>query len=181
MEKKSGLFCTGFAVAALLIGPSEILGVEGSIQIRKGKKPALHEMARITILKAIDIATARFEGTALEAELETEDGYLVYEVGVSTADGVVMEIVIDAGNGSILKTEQEEDEEEVLLGKSAKISLKDALKAAIAAWPGTAVEAELERKKGHLIYNVEIVNTDQKTSEVEVDASTGEIVKRAQD
>ncbi len=181
MERNFGLFCTGFALAVLLTGTSEILGVEGSIQIKKSKRPALHEMARITILKAIDIATARFEGTALEAELETEDGYLVYEVGVSTADGAVMEIVIDAGNGSILKTEQEEDEEEVLLGKSAKISLKDALKAAIAAWPGTVVEAELERKKGHLIYNVQIVNADRKTSEVAVDAITGEVLKHSQD
>ena len=133
-------------------------------------------MARIPILRAIDIASTRFKGMLLEAGLEADDGYLVYEVEVLTMDGAVREIVIDAGNGSILKSEQEDEEEDARLGKLAKISLKDALETALAARPGTAVEAELEREVGHLIYNVAIVGSDGKTYELKVDAGTGEIL-----
>lgn len=44
----------------------------------------------------------------LEAELEEEDGVLVYEVELLTADGSVRELELDARDGRILKDELED-------------------------------------------------------------------------
>ena len=46
--------------------------------------------------------------TLLEAELEEEDGVLVYEVEILTAQGVVRELELDARNGNILKDEEDD-------------------------------------------------------------------------
>jgi uncharacterized membrane protein YkoI len=44
---------------------------------------------------------------AVEAEFESEDGNLVYEVNVVSSDQKVTEVFVDAGNGIILGLEQE--------------------------------------------------------------------------
>ncbi|ARS49271.1 MULTISPECIES: PepSY domain-containing protein [Pseudomonadaceae] len=46
--------------------------------------------------------------TLLEAELEEEDGILVYEVEILTLQGVVRELELDARNGNILKDEEDD-------------------------------------------------------------------------
>lgn len=46
--------------------------------------------------------------TLLEAELEEEDGVLVYEVEILTSQGVVRELELDARNGNILKDEEDD-------------------------------------------------------------------------
>ena len=188
-----GLFIPATILAVLLAISTEAHDFQGSTPVHKGQKKHLHKMARIPILKAIEIASSRFKGTAVEAELEVEDGFLVYEVELSAGHHAVADVVIDAGNGNILKSEFEEEEEEEeeegeeeaeeqdeaegesLLHGEAKISLQDAVKAALAAESGTAVEAELERENGRLVYCIEIVGADDNPSEVKVDAGTGEV------
>lgn len=46
--------------------------------------------------------------TLLEAELEEEDGVLVYEVEILTTTGVVRELELDARDGQILKDEEDD-------------------------------------------------------------------------
>jgi uncharacterized membrane protein YkoI len=46
--------------------------------------------------------------TLLEAELEEEDGVLVYEVEILTAGGGVRELELDARDGRILKDEEDD-------------------------------------------------------------------------
>ena len=46
--------------------------------------------------------------TLLEAELEEEDGVLVYEVEILTTQGVVRELELDARDGNILKDEEDD-------------------------------------------------------------------------
>ena len=57
------------------------------------------------------------------------------------------------------------------------VSLEDALKAALTANPGNAVEAELELEIGHLHYSIEIIDSEGKIKEIEVDAETGRVRK----
>ncbi|MGK9065724.1 PepSY domain-containing protein [Stutzerimonas chloritidismutans] len=53
-------------------------------------------------------AMSRYPGARLlEAELEEEDGLYVYEIELLTADGVAREIEIDAGDGRLLKDEED--------------------------------------------------------------------------
>lgn len=58
-------------------------------------------LARITPQQAQQVAEAAHGSTAIKVELEVEDGSLVYEVEFADA-----EVLVDAGNGQILKIER---------------------------------------------------------------------------
>jgi uncharacterized membrane protein YkoI len=54
----------------------------------------------------LQVALQRYPGAELlEAELEEEDGVLVYEVELLTAQGIVRELELHAGNAQVLKDE----------------------------------------------------------------------------
>jgi uncharacterized membrane protein YkoI len=59
--------------------------------------------------QAIQIALAEVPGDVQETELEREDGMQVYEIEILTADGVEMEVEIDAQTGAVLEIEVEDD------------------------------------------------------------------------
>lgn len=63
-------------------------------------------LAKITPQQAQKAAEASQGGTATKVELDEEDGSLVYEVKVGKA-----EVLVDAGNGKVLKTEAKGQEE----------------------------------------------------------------------
>ena len=58
----------------------------------------------------------------------------------------------------------------------AKITFEQALKAALAAVPGSALKGELEVEEGNLVYSFEILNAQKKVMEVEIDAGTGKVL-----
>lgn len=68
----------------------------------------LQALARITAEQARASALARVPGTAGRVELENEDGNLVYSVHVQTVSGD-RDVKVDAGNGSVLHVEQDDD------------------------------------------------------------------------
>jgi hypothetical protein len=67
--------------------------------------------------------------------------------------------------------------EQQSLASLAKISLVDAVQAALAATPGQAMKAELENENDYLVYGVEIVGADGKITDVKIDAGNGKILK----
>jgi uncharacterized membrane protein YkoI len=191
VTKTAGVIVPAVILTALLAASSEARDFQGSIPAHKSQRARWHKMAGISIFRAVEIALSGFKGTPVEAELEVRDGFLVYEVGLSTGGSAMTEVVIDAGNGSLLKSEQEEDGEDEddraedheddkakdhPHGRT-KVSLNDALKAALSAKSGTAVKAELERENGHLVYDIEIVDAGDKTFKVEIDAEAGKVRK----
>lgn len=66
--------------------------------------------------QAIEIALAEVPGEVQEAELDREDGVQIYEIEILTADGVEMEVEIDAETGAILEIEAEDDEDDTCAG-----------------------------------------------------------------
>ncbi len=60
------------------------------------------------------------------------------------------------------------------LAGSASIPLEDAVKKALAAVPGKAVEAEIGKDDGRTCYVVEIIDSNNDTQKVYVDAQTGQ-------
>jgi uncharacterized membrane protein YkoI len=58
----------------------------------------------------------------------------------------------------------------------AKISFDAAMKAALAAAPGSVIKAELEVEDGNLMYSFEIVGKDKSVTEVEIDAGNGKVL-----
>lgn len=60
--------------------------------------------------------------------------------------------------------------------KDAKVTIDQAIKTALEKVPGTAVEAELEKKHDKTVWEVEVVGEDGKTSEIHIDAATGAVI-----
>jgi len=68
------------------------------------------EQGRVLPLAAVVERLPRdLAGTLLEAELEEEDGRPVYELELLLPDGRVLEVEIDARDGTVLATEEERD------------------------------------------------------------------------
>ena len=65
-------------------------------------------MAKIGLDQAVKTAMDQVEGMFLAAELEGDDGILVWEVVIITSKKAVMEVEIDAATGKILEIEEEE-------------------------------------------------------------------------
>lgn len=68
----------------------------------------LKGLAKTTEDEAKAAATAAVPGTVTKAELENEDGNVVYDIEIKGADGKVTEVIVDAGNGKVLHQEAEE-------------------------------------------------------------------------
>jgi uncharacterized membrane protein YkoI len=77
---------------------------EGSIKLSSDEQ-SLASLAKISLVDAVQAALAASPGQALKAELETDEDYLVYSVEILGADGKTTDVTIDAGNGKILASE----------------------------------------------------------------------------
>jgi uncharacterized protein YpmB len=76
----------------------------------------------------------------------------------------------------LMAATSESKESHKAMQKEAKISMKKARSIALKKAPGKVSSAELERENGKLIYSFDIKNSSGGTTEVNVDAITGEIV-----
>ncbi len=72
--------------------------------------------------------------------------------------------------------EEDEDGDIAALAKDSKVSIDQAIKTASQKVPGTVVEAELEKKHGKTIWEVEVLGADGKVTEVHIDAATGTVI-----
>ena len=57
---------------------------------------------------------------------------------------------------------------------NAKITLDEAVKNAVKAVPGKAVEADIGKEDGRTVYKIEVIDTNNKTKHVYVDAVNGQ-------
>ncbi len=62
------------------------------------------------------------------------------------------------------------------LAKEAKVTIDQAIKTASEKVPGTVVEAELEKKHGKTVWEVEVLGADGNVTEVHIDAATGAVI-----
>lgn len=154
-------------VAALIAAAG--LGVRAMAEGSSG----LADQAILTLEAAMARAALEAkDGTIVKAELEKEEGRLVYSFDIAVG-ARILELHVDAGDGAIVAREDEAEDKSGLTG--TKVSLADAVKAALAAAPGKAVSAEIEKNgKGR---SIEVkVESNGKTRELEIDAETGAVV-----
>lgn len=138
--------------------------------------------AAVGLTSAIEAAQAQFDGGVLEAELETHDGSLVYEIDL-VSDGAVHQAIVDAKSGEVLSLEEQTlsgtwrgwfDDDRLQAAQAAGGTLLDALAAAEQRIGGQATEASLEEEDDRLFYEVEI-ETAQGDREVLIDPRSGEV------
>ncbi len=85
----------------------------GSIRVsHKLAKSKLPDLAKIDLCTAVQSALSSEPGKAIQAELEVEDGTLVYSILILNHNHEIVEYEVDAGTGKILVSEREEGEDE---------------------------------------------------------------------
>lgn len=57
---------------------------------------------------------------------------------------------------------------------TAKVTLEEAIRHALQSVPGKAVEAEIGKEDGRIVYEVEIIDQKNQTQKVYVDAQSGQ-------
>ncbi|MES2745494.1 MAG: PepSY domain-containing protein [Bdellovibrionota bacterium] len=77
----------------------------GTISTKDKKSKDYASLATVTLQEAVDAALVKVPGKAVDAELDSEKGFLVYEVKVVATDNTTHEVTVDAGNKAILKAE----------------------------------------------------------------------------
>jgi len=85
--------------------------LKGSIAVGKEADVKLLDMAKISLSEAVTAALAKVPGKCWKAEIEPEDGVLIYTIQVVTKEGDWKEIAIDAGNAAVLLVENGDREE----------------------------------------------------------------------
>jgi len=113
--KKLGIF-TGILLAGLLAlgginASAQQTDQKGSIRIQNDEA-GFAEMAKISIASAVNAALNEVPGKAVRAELENENGYLVYGVEIAKADHQFVDVKVDAGNGKVLRKDQDRADKE---------------------------------------------------------------------
>lgn len=102
-----------FAILAVILLQTATIGYAeedndsvGSLLVGK-RTPMwkLADTAEISITAAIAKALIAYPGNVIEAELEVEDGALVFQVVLIRSDRSVVEVIIDAGDGMVLEVE----------------------------------------------------------------------------
>jgi uncharacterized membrane protein YkoI len=95
----------GLQVTLLADEPKNEQPIQGTVRLQQeGEQQATYStLAKITLQQAMTIASNAQSGKISKAELQNEDGFLVYNVVVVSQDKRIHEVKVDAGNGSILR------------------------------------------------------------------------------
>lgn len=62
----------------------------------------------VSMEQATTIALGQVQGTLLEAEVESEDGTVIWEIEIRDADGTIYEVELDANTGIVLEVEEDD-------------------------------------------------------------------------
>jgi uncharacterized membrane protein YkoI len=114
-------------------------------------------------------------GKVVSVRGELEDGKVQYELDIDGDDGKQWEVECNAKTGKVTESEGETDGNDPAFTSKAKVSLADAMKAALAKYPGTVSKIEYELESDGVAYEFDILTSDGRVLEVEVNAITGEI------
>jgi len=172
-------------------------GIAGAATSSGGSEPTLPKA------DAEAAALAEVPGTVTEVEHEGDDGADVWSVEVTDAEGRQHEVVVDA-TGAVVSSGlddgpdddggREDDgrdddgrdddgrdddgtEGDPALAADAAVARADAEATALAEAPGTVDRTEIEREDGTVVWDVDIDGDDGLRHDVQVDATTGEIVE----
>jgi len=72
--------------------------------------------------------------------------------------------------------DEKEKDRKAEMAATAKVTIDQAVKTASEKVSGTVIEAELERKRNKLVWEVEVVTAENKVMEVHIDADSGAVI-----
>ena len=99
-----------FLLATVLnVNASERISIHGTINVRCKTFSEFSSLTKISLQKAITIASAASAGKITEAALTSRDGFLIYEIELILPNRTGRELFIDAGDGSVLFVKEKRD------------------------------------------------------------------------
>lgn len=137
--------------------------------------------SRVTAGDAASSAVRAVPGTVTEAELDDEDGALVWELDVYGSDQAWHDVTVDAGNGKVLGKHTDDDNDDNddrdrHAPRSAPVTLDAAVAAALKASPGTVTSVELDGHGGKAVrWEVDVRGKDGRAHELNVDAKSAAV------
>lgn len=139
---------------------------------------------RITLDQAVAAALKSVPGTVTEAELDDDDDdndRAIWELDVRGTDKKWHDVTVDAGNGKVLKTRDDDnDDRDRHAPRSSSVTLNQAADAALRTAPGSITSIDLDdddddRRGNVLRWDIDITGKDGKQHELRVDAKTGKV------
>lgn len=173
---RNKLFVIFILLAAAAIAPI--------VSAQESKEAALVRQAKITMAEARQKALTRVPGNIESGKLEREKGKLWFEFEIHKADtNAEVEIHIDAVTGEVGEIEELGDgsAKESEMFRQVKVSFDDAERTALNRVAGSVVMLELERERGKILYEFEIITSEGKEVMIHVDAVSGEVEQVKQD
>lgn len=134
--------------------------------------------AKVTAADAIKAALADKSGTAVSAELDDEDGGLVWDIDVLGKGSTWHSVQVDPGTGKVLgsHTEQDEDGDAKRVAatlKGASVNAEDAAKAAAAK--GTVTSVDLDDDGTAKAWEAETSAAKGAESDWKIDLRSGDV------
>lgn len=146
-----------------------------------GQAVAMESMPKtnVSMETCLSAALELHPGKVKELEMSLEDGAPHYEFEIITDDGRETEVECDATTGKIVEVEWENENMDVdAFLDVAKVSPARARTIALQRVPGRIVKMDLEATStGALSYEFEVITSDGKEVDVEVDAMTGVVTE----
>ena len=114
----------------------------------------------------------------VDAELDLKKKQPVYEFKGINAQNQELKLKLSGTDaGQVLETKTEGAAEPKYLNRlaGAKISMHDAIAAALKHTPGKAIEAELNEHFGTITYDVKLLDTSNKEVKLRINAADGSV------
>ncbi|MCM3741241.1 PepSY domain-containing protein [Oceanobacillus luteolus] len=183
------ILVTGIVTAGILLGGASIIGAstndsnEANMEDKAVQAESVAKTANVSEEKNLlssdkikEIALSEQDGHIDDIELESEDGFVYYEVDIENGEAEY-DIYIEAYTGEVLKVEADDndDDKENETMKNI-ISAAEAKKIAIDQVGGKVVEFDLDEDDNRYEYEIEL-ETNRGEVEMTIDALTGEILE----
>ncbi|WP_371630617.1 PepSY domain-containing protein [Streptomyces sp. NBC_00341] len=170
----------GAATAVALAGSGSASGTSGTNGTSGTSGTASRDSARVTVGDAAGAAVRAVPGTVTEAELDEEDGRLVWELDVYGSDRAWHDVTVDPGSGKVIgKHVDIDDDGDRHAPRRTAVTLDEAVRAALGSAPGTVTSVELEDHDGRggraVHWEIDIRGKDGAKHERNVDAKTAKV------
>ena len=172
MKKK---IMIGTLSAVFVLGGAFAVGASNNDDGSKVEAKANNTKTILGYDEVKQIALQEVNGVIEEIELEREANTALYEVDIEK-DDIDYDLHIDAYSGEIYSVDRDDDDDDDFSNYKNIISQDDAIAIAEKAANGKVEEIELDEDDGLLKYDVEL-RTDRGEAEVEIDASTGNVLE----
>jgi uncharacterized membrane protein YkoI len=170
----STLLCGSLLCMAMLTSASlPVQAADTPAQLQAGL-----QQTQLTLSQAIDAAEAAVPGRSIDAQLDTDKGMPRFEIKLITPQNKQVEVHVNASTGAALQHKDKgaaaaKDKKQL---EASKITLQQAIAAALKHTPGTAVDAELSQDWGRTVIAVDVLTAAGQRLEIKLNPENASVL-----